>query len=147
MLDFGPLKSGFSGEIVSREDSDYEVARSVYNANIDKKPQGILYCKNEADVISAVNFARDAGVTIAVRCQGHNGSGFSTCDDGVIIDLSGIKYTRVDNEANTVRVGAGCKWADVDDATACFGKAVSSGVVSSTGVSSTGGSSTGGSSL
>ena len=135
MLDFAPLKAGFSGEIVSRDHSDYEVARSVYNANIDKKPEGILYCKNEADVISAVNFARNAGIAIAVRCQGHNGSGFSTCDDGVVIDLSGIKYTRIDDAANTVRVGAGCKWADVDDATASFGKAVSSGVVSSTGVS------------
>ena len=135
MLDFEPLKNSFSGEIVYRGHSNYDEARSVYNANIDKNPEGVLFCKNEGDVISAVNFARDAGVTIAVRCQGHNGSGYSTCNDGVVIDLSGISYTRVDNQANTIRVGAGCKWSDVDNATACFGKAVSSGVVSSTGVS------------
>ena len=86
MLDFEPIKNSFSGEIVSRTHSNYDEARSVYNANIDKKPEVILFCKNEADVISAVNFARDASATIAVRCQGHNGSGYSTCDDGVIFD-------------------------------------------------------------
>ena len=74
-------------------------------------------------------------MTIVVRCQGHNGSDYTTCDDGVVIDLSGIKYTRVDNETNTVRVGAGCKWLDVDNATSLFEKALSSGVVSSTSVS------------
>ena len=94
MLDFEPLKNSFSGEIVSHVHSNYDEARSVYNANIDKKPEGILFCKNQADVISAVNFARDAGATIAVRCQGHNGSGHSTCDDGVIIDLSGMDVVR-----------------------------------------------------
>ena len=54
-------------------------------------------------------------MTIVVRYRGHNGSDYITCDDGVVIDLSGIKYTRVDNENKSVRVGAGCKWLDVDN--------------------------------
>lgn len=135
MLDITQLETTFSGKIVSSSHPEYDDSRKVYNANIDKRPQAILYCENEADVISAVNFARESNSLIAVRCQGHNGSGYSICDDGIVIDLSQIKYTRVDNENNTVRVGAGCKWEDVDNATAVFGKAVSSGVVSSTGVS------------
>ena len=133
MLDFTQLETTFSGKIVSSSHPEYDDSRKVYNANIDKRPQAILYCENEADVISAVNFARESNSLIAVRCQGHNGSGYSICNDGIVIDLSQIKYTRVDNENNTVRVGAGCKWEDVDNATAVFGKAVSSGVVSSTG--------------
>ena len=107
MLDFTQLETTFSGKIVSSSHPEYDDSRKVYNANIDKRPQAILYCENEADVISAVNFARESNSLIAVRCQGHNGSGYSICNDGIVIDLSQIKYTRVDNENDTVRVGAG----------------------------------------
>jgi len=135
MLDFSVLKTEFSGEIISKDNPDYDEFRRVYNANIQRTPASILMCSNEADVVAAVKFAKDADLPTAVRCAGHNGSGHSVCDGGVVIDLSRINYTRVDMTNNIVRVGAGCKWEDVDNATSPFKKAVPSGVVSSTGVS------------
>ena len=135
MLDLSQIELEFSGNIVSKDDPDYDEARSVYNANIQRSPDVIAMCKNEADVVAAVKFAKDANIPIAVRCAGHNGSGHSVCDNGVVIDLSEINYTRMDIKNNTVRVGAGCNWEEVDKATSSFGKSVPSGVVSSTGVS------------
>ena len=135
MLDISVLEVKFSGVIISKDHPDYEDARSVYNANIQRTPETILMCKNEADVVAAVKFAKNSSLPISVRCAGHNGSGHSVCDNGVVIDLSLINYTRVDTTNDTVRVGAGCKWEDVDKATSAFGASVPSGVVSSTGVS------------
>ena len=75
MLDFTQLETTFSGKIVSSSHPEYDNSRKVYNANIDKRPQAILYCENEADVISAVNLARDNKSIIAMRCQDQNGTG------------------------------------------------------------------------
>ena len=94
-----------------------------------------MICRNEADVIAAVKFSKKSGLPVAVRCAGHNGSGLSICDDGIVIDLSGIKYTRVDATNDTIRVGAGNIWEEVDKATSAFCRAVPSGIVSLTGVS------------
>jgi len=87
-----------------------------------------------ADVMAAVNLAREHDMLVAIRGGGHNGPGLGTCDDGLVIDLSPIKYTRVDPQARTVQVGGGCTWGDVDHATHAFGLATPSGVVSTTGV-------------
>ena len=87
-----------------------------------------------ADVMAAVNFARENNTLVAIRGGGHNGPGLGSCDDGLVIDLSPIKYTRVDPQARTVQVGGGCTWGDVDHATHAFGLATPSGVVSTTGV-------------
>jgi hypothetical protein len=87
-----------------------------------------------ADVIGAVNFAREQRLTVAVRCGGHNGGGLGTCDDGLVIDLSPMKGTHVDPVARTVRVAGGCTWGEVDHATHAFGLATPSGIVSTTGV-------------
>jgi FAD/FMN-containing dehydrogenase len=87
-----------------------------------------------ADVISAVNFARENELTIAIRGGGHNGPGLGTCDEGLVIDLSLMRGVRVDPAAGTVRTGGGCVWGDVDHATHAYGLAVPSGIVSSTGV-------------
>ncbi len=128
------FKSLIRGKLVQREDEDYEEARKVYNAMIDKKPLMIAYCEDVADVIASVNFGRENKLLIAIRGGGHNGGGLGVCDDGLVIDLSGIKYTRVDPEAKTIRVGAGCTWKDVDHAAHAFGMATPNGTVSSTGV-------------
>ncbi|MBT4343783.1 MAG: FAD-binding oxidoreductase, partial [Actinobacteria bacterium] len=83
---------------------------------------------------AAVNFARENDVLVAIRGGGHNGPGLGTCDDGLVIDMSAIKYTRVDPQTRTVQVGGGCTSGDVDHATHAFGLAVPTGVVSTTGV-------------
>ncbi len=101
---------------------------------INKKPGLFAMCVDVADVIAAVNFGRENNVLIAIRGGGHNGGGLGLCDDGLVIDLSGIKFVRVDTSNNTVRVGGGNLWREVDHATHPFGLAVPAGIISSTGV-------------
>jgi FAD/FMN-containing dehydrogenase len=122
------------GELIQPNDEHYDEARKVYNAMIDKRPVLITRCADVADVISAVNFGRDNHLSVAIRGGGHNGPGFGTCDDGLVIDLSRMRGIRVDPDQKTVRVEGGCVWADVDHATHSFGLAVPSGILSSTGV-------------
>src|SRR5213083_2642623 len=99
-----------------------------------RRPALIARCVDVADVIGAVNFARDSGLLLAVRGGGHNGAGLGTCDDGVVIDLSALKDIEVDPQARTVRVGGGCTWGEVDRATNEHSLATPSGIISSTGV-------------
>jgi FAD/FMN-containing dehydrogenase len=87
-----------------------------------------------ADVIAAVKFAGKHQLLVAVRGGGHNGAGFGTCDDGLVIDLSRLKGIRIDPIARTVQVEGGCTWGDVDHATHAFGLAIPSGIISTTGV-------------
>src|SRR5258705_7950816 len=101
---------------------------------IDKKPRLIARCADVADVISSVNFARKHGLLLAIRSGGHNGGGLGICDDGLVIDLESIKYTRVDPAARTATVQGGGTWGDVDHATHAFGLATPSGIISTTGV-------------
>ena len=122
------------GTIIGREDKGYDDARKVQNGMTSKRPLMIVYCKDVADVISSVNFARNNNLLLAVRSGGHNAGGLGICDDGVVIDLSGIKYTLVDPVAKTVVAGGGCTWGDIDHATHAFGLATPSGVISTTGV-------------
>lgn len=122
------------GQVIGRSDPDYDEARSLYNGMIDKRPLLIARCADVADVITAVNFGRDAGLPIAIRGGGHNGPGLGSVDDGLVIDLSMMKGVRVDPIAGTVRVDPGCTSGDVDHATHAFGLAVPFGIVSSTGV-------------
>jgi len=123
------------GRIVQPNDADYDEARKIYNAMIDKKPQVIAQCTNVADVISAVKFGRENNLETAIQCGGHNGAGLALVDDGLVIDLSRMKGIRVDSQAKTVRVEGGCTWGEVDHATHAFGFAVPSGIISTTGVS------------
>jgi FAD/FMN-containing dehydrogenase len=128
------LRSSVRGAIVQPGDAEYDSARKVYNAMIDKRPALIVRAVDVADVIAAVNYARTGNMLVAIRGGGHNGGGLGTCDDGLVIDLSGMKGIRVDPVTRRVRVGAGCLWADVDHATHPFGLAVPSGFISTTGV-------------
>lgn len=128
------LRSSLRGDLVMSSDSSYHEARQVYNAMIDKRPSMIIRCVDVADVITALNYGRENDMLIAVRGGGHNGAGLGICDDGMVIDLSGIKYIRINTEDNTVRVGAGNLWGEVDHATHPFGLAVPAGIISTTGV-------------
>jgi FAD/FMN-containing dehydrogenase len=128
------FKSQLRGQLIQATDAGYEEARKVYNAMISRKPLLIAKCADVADVISAVQFARQHRVKVSIRSGGHNAGGLGVCDDGLVIDLSRIKYVHVDPVAKTVRAGGGCNWGDVDHATHAFGLAVPSGIISTTGV-------------
>lgn len=124
----------FGGRLIGPDDADYEEARSVYNAMIDKRPALIARCADPDDVAATIRFARDRELLLAVRSGGHNGAGLGTCDDGVVIDLSRLKGIQVEPHARTVRVGGGCTWGEVDRATSEHGLATPSGIISTTGV-------------
>ncbi|MDR8392191.1 FAD-binding oxidoreductase [Aliifodinibius sp. S!AR15-10] len=128
------LSSHIRGEIVTPDSKDYDEARSIYNGMVDKKPSLIVYCSDVADVKVCVNFAREYNLLTSVRGGGHNGPGLALCEEGMVIDLSGLKGIRVDPRERTVRAEAGCTWGDVDHATHAFGLATVSGIISTTGI-------------
>src|SRR5512140_728867 len=99
------FRESLRGKLVEPQDKGYDDARKVYNAMINKHPRMIVYCKDVADVIRSVNFARNNKLLLSIRSGGHNGGGLGICDDGLVIDLSAIKYTRVDPAAKTVVAG------------------------------------------
>jgi FAD/FMN-containing dehydrogenase len=122
------------GRVVQPGDADYDGSRRVYNAMIDRHPRLIVYCRDVADVMRGVNFARAQSLRLSVRCGGHNAGGLGVCDDGLVLDLSSMKGIRVDAAARTVRVEGGCTWGDVDHATHAFGMATPCGIIGTTGV-------------
>jgi UDP-N-acetylenolpyruvoylglucosamine reductase len=128
------LQAGLRGQLIQPGDPDYDEARKVYNAMIDKRPRYIVRCVDVADVISAVNFARENALTVSIRGGAHNVVGFATNDDGLVIDHSRMKGIRVDPETRTVRAEGGVTWGDLDHATHGFGFAVPGGIVSTTGI-------------
>lgn len=135
------FRATLRGDLIQPQDEGYDDARKVYNAMINKRPRMIVRCADVADVIQSVNFARDNNILLSIRSGGHNAGGLGICDDGLVIDLSRIKYTRVDPLAKTVVAGGGCLWGDIDHATHVFKMATPSGIISTTGV---GGLTTGG---
>ncbi len=122
------------GPVIGRTDSDYDDVRSLYNGMIDKHPQLIARCADVADVVTAVNFARENGLRVAIRGGGHSGPGLGSVDDGLMIDMAMMRGVRVNPAKRTVRVGPGCTQGDVDHATHVYGLAVPAGIVSTTGI-------------
>lgn len=104
------FKLSLAGELIQPGEKVYDEARKVYNGMIDRRPSLIVRCADVADVIAAVNFGREHRMVIGVRGGGHSAGGMGVCDDGLVIDLSLINYTRVDPRDRTVRVGGGCTW-------------------------------------
>ncbi|WP_106399805.1 FAD-binding oxidoreductase [Actinocorallia populi] len=128
------LAGTLRGELVRPEDPGYDQARAVYNAMIDRRPAAIARCRDVADVIACVRFAREHDVELSVRGGGHNAGGLGVWDDALAVDLSAMRSTTVSPEQHRVRVDGGCVWGDVDHATVEFGMATPSGFVASTGV-------------
>jgi FAD/FMN-containing dehydrogenase len=132
--DLGRLNDGFAGEIVRPGDPGYDAARAVWNSMIDRRPALIVRPTGSDDVVAALRFAREQGLVVAVRCGGHSIPGFSTCDDGIVIDLSRMRGAEVDPERRTARVRGGSLLAELDDAAQAHRLVCPVGVVSHTGV-------------
>jgi FAD/FMN-containing dehydrogenase len=122
------------GPVLTADDPGYDEARSIWNALIDRRPALILQCSGAADVVDAVNFAREQGLVLSIKGGGHNVAGNAVNDGGIVIDLSQMRGVHVDPETGTVRVQGGATWGDLDRETQLFGLAVPGGVVSTTGV-------------
>src|SRR5947209_13391716 len=135
------LREGFSGEVVSPSDAGYDEARKVFNGMIDRRPAIVARCASTADVVAAVNLGRDQALPVAVRGGGHSVAGLSACDDGILIDLAGLKSVHVDREAKLARAGGGVLWGEFDAATQEHGLHTPGGRVTTTGI---GGFTTGG---
>lgn len=120
--------------LIGQDHPDYDEARKLYNAMIDKRPRWIVPCADIDDVVAAVNHARDKQLLVAIRGGGHNGPGFGSCDGGMVIDMSPMKRIDIDPATRIVSVEAGCTQGDVDRATSEHGLAVPAGIVSTTGI-------------
>ncbi len=128
------LSKKLDGRLVRPHDAGYDEARAVWNGVIDKHPEVIVQCRNSEDVTTAVSFARENGLLVAVRGGGHNVAGHGTCDGGMVIDLSAMRRVEVDPGNQTVRAGGGATLGDLDAASQSRGLAVPMGVVSETGI-------------
>ena len=128
------LKKQLRGELLRPGDGDYNAARSVWNAMVDRHPALIVRCAGAADVISSVNFARTNNVPVSVRGGGHNVAGSAVCDDGIMLDLSRMKSIRVDPVSRTARAEPGVLCGEFDRETQGFGLATTGGICSETGI-------------
>jgi FAD/FMN-containing dehydrogenase len=122
------------GSLLGPDHAEYETARALYNAMIDRRPSLIARCVDVADVIAAVNAGRDAGLDIAIRCGGHNGPGLGSVDNGLVIDLSMLRGVIVDPDERIAHVLGGTLLGEVDHATRPFGLVAPFGIISTTGV-------------
>jgi FAD/FMN-containing dehydrogenase len=128
------LRERLRGGLIEPGGDGYDDARAVHSGMIDRHPAAIACCVDAADVIAAVDAARENGLLVSVRGGSHNVNGFGTNDDGLVIDLSRMHGVQVDPQRRTARVEGGATWGDLDHATHGFGLATTGGVVSTTGV-------------
>jgi FAD/FMN-containing dehydrogenase len=128
------LAPSLRGELIGRDSAGYDEARKVHNAMIDKRPLAVARCRDQADVAAAVTFAARHGLDVAVRGAGHSGAGLGTVDDGLVVDLSPMRWVRVDPAKGTALAGGGCQLGDIDHATYAFGLTTPLGIISTTGI-------------
>ena len=128
------LREEISGAVTGPDDEGYDDARQVRNGMIDKRPAVIVQPVNAGDVMTAVRFAVDNDLTVAIRGGGHSVPGFGTCDGGVVVDMSAMRGVRVDPLTQTARVSGGATWGDLNSAAYPFGLATTGGIISTTGV-------------
>lgn len=128
------LASGFGGSLLQAGDEGFDAVRMVWNGLYDRSPALIARCTSSDDVATAVGFARDNGLLVAVRGGGHSALGYGTCDEGMIIDLTPMKAIEVDPAARTARAQPGMTWGEFDAATQEHGLAVTGGRFSTTGI-------------
>jgi hypothetical protein len=129
------LHRRFKGDLLRPGDDGYEDARVIWNGMATRKPGLIARCADVSDVQDAVRAASENGILTAIRCGGHSLAGFSTCDGGLVIDLSRMRQVTVDPEARRARIAGGCLLGSIDSATQKVGLVFPSGVVSHTGAS------------
>lgn len=122
------LREALRGPLVTPQDAEYDETRSVYNAMIDRRPAAVARCSGTADVRSTIAFARQTGVELAVRGGGHSGPGLCLVDGGLTLDLSLMRWVRVDPVNRTAQVGGGSQLGDLDHETHTFGLGVPAGI-------------------
>jgi len=132
--DLDDLRSNLRGDLLDPTHPAYDTVRVVWNGMIDRRPALIVRCRNAADVVAAVTFARDHRLPIAIRSGGHNVAGYAVSDGGLMIDLSLMNGVRVVPSLDRAVVEGGATWGDVDAATTAFGVATPGGLISATGV-------------
>ncbi|MEK1889454.1 MAG: FAD-dependent oxidoreductase, partial [Phyllobacterium sp.] len=128
------LRSELRGKLLEPGDAEYDASRVVWNGMIDRRPLLIARCRNAADVIASVNYARARDLLISVHSGGHNVAGYAVCDGGLMIDMSLMNAVRIAADLDRAQVGGGSTWADVDAATTPFGRATPGGLIAATGV-------------
>jgi FAD/FMN-containing dehydrogenase len=128
------LRTSLTGDVLAPSDREYEQARLCFNLLIDRRPAAIARCVDADDVATALAFAQQHDLEIAVRGGGHNPAGHCAVDDGLVIDLSRMRNVDVDPEACTAISEGGATWTDLDAATQAHGLVTPGGVVGSTGV-------------
>ena len=132
---YSSLHRRFKGDLVRPGDTGFEDAHAIWNGMVARRPGLIARCADVGDVQSAVRAASETGILTAIRCGGHSLAGFSTCDGGLVIDLSRMRQVTVDPEARRARIAGGCLLGSIDSATQKAGLVFPSGVVSHTGAS------------
>jgi FAD/FMN-containing dehydrogenase len=128
------LQATIRGEVLTPDSPHYDEARTIWNAAVNRKPALIVRCREAGDAIRSIRFARDNHLLVAVRGGGHHIAGNAICDQGIVIDLSGMKAVRVDPKARRAWVEPGATLADLDRETQPFGLAVPTGINSTTGI-------------
>jgi FAD/FMN-containing dehydrogenase len=128
------LRESVRGQVISPDDQEYDTARRVYNAMIDRRPAVVVRPANTGDVMSAVRYAQANGLPVATRGGSHSVPGFGTADGAVVVDLSSRRGVRVDPLTRTARAEGGATWGDFNAATHAFGLATTGGIISTTGV-------------
>lgn len=129
------LNENFNGELRRPDEAGYDKARAIWNRMIDRRPALIAQCANSEDVVAAVNFARENNMLLCVCGSGHNVAGNAVCDDGLMIDLAGMKGIELDLAGGTVSAEPGVVFGELDKVTGAHGLAVPAGIISETGVS------------
>jgi FAD/FMN-containing dehydrogenase len=128
------LRAQVRAPVLVAGDPGYEESRTVHNGMFDKHPAAVILAQQVADVIAGVNFARDAGLELAVKGGGHSAPGFGTTDGGLLIDLAPMRGVHVDPRTRTARADGGATWGDFNYATHAFGLATTGGIISTTGI-------------
>jgi FAD/FMN-containing dehydrogenase len=128
------LRQGFHGQIIERGDAGYDQTRGIWNGAFDRRPALIARASGTADVVAAVEFARENGLLLAVRGGGHSLPGYSACDDGLVLDLRLMNGVFVDRERKIARAQGGALWGDLDRETQAYGLGVTGGQITHTGI-------------
>lgn len=129
-----PTIPGFAGRLITADAPDYDAARAIWNGAIDRRPRLIARCESAQDVTAALAYGQQRCLDVRVRGGGHGVAGDAVCDDGLVIDLRGLKRVTIDPAVATATVGGGVLWGELDTAAQAFGLATTGGIVSHTGV-------------